>query len=96
LTVELKDDTKETSEEAIGLATFSNGESTVWLMFQYLKICGCRSYKNEYNHNEYRDQIFISKNDLVSLFGLSDKAANEDRIILGRNGSNSTISDSVH
>lgn len=29
LTVELKDDTKESSEEAIGLATYSNSESTV-------------------------------------------------------------------
>ena len=29
LTVELKDDTKENSEEAIGLATYSNSESTV-------------------------------------------------------------------
>jgi hypothetical protein len=29
ITVELKDDTKENSEEAIGLATFSNSKSTV-------------------------------------------------------------------
>jgi two-component system, OmpR family, sensor histidine kinase VicK len=35
LTVELKDDTKETSDEAIGLATYSNSESTV---FSYVSI----------------------------------------------------------
>jgi two-component system sensor histidine kinase VicK len=35
LTVELKDDTKETSEEAIGLATYSNSEATV---FSYVSI----------------------------------------------------------
>ena len=29
LTVELKDDTKEASEEAIGLATYSNSKATV-------------------------------------------------------------------
>jgi two-component system, OmpR family, sensor histidine kinase VicK len=35
LTVELKDDTKEDSDEAIGLATYSNSESTV---FSYVSI----------------------------------------------------------
>jgi two-component system sensor histidine kinase VicK len=35
LTVELKDDTKETSDEAIGLATYSNSEATV---FSYVSI----------------------------------------------------------
>jgi hypothetical protein len=35
LTVELKDDEMETSEEAIGLATYSNSEATV---FSYVSI----------------------------------------------------------
>jgi hypothetical protein len=35
LTVELKDDTRETSDEAIGLATYSNSEATV---FSYVSI----------------------------------------------------------
>ena len=35
LTVELKDDSKETSEEAVGLATYSNSEATV---FSYVSI----------------------------------------------------------
>ena len=35
LTVELKDDSKETSEEAVGLATYSNSEATV---FSYASI----------------------------------------------------------
>ena len=35
LTVELKDDSKETSDEAIGLATYSNSEATV---FSYVSI----------------------------------------------------------
>jgi hypothetical protein len=35
LTVELKDDTRETSDEAIGLATYSNSEATV---FSYASI----------------------------------------------------------
>lgn len=30
LEVEVKDDTKDNSSEAIGLATYSNSESTVW------------------------------------------------------------------
>jgi hypothetical protein len=35
LTVELKDDTRESSDEAIGLATYSNSEATV---FSYASI----------------------------------------------------------
>jgi lipoate synthase len=35
LTVELKDDSRETSDEAIGLATYSNSEATV---FSYVSI----------------------------------------------------------
>jgi two-component system sensor histidine kinase VicK len=35
LTVELKDDSKENSDEAIGLATYSNSEATV---FSYVSI----------------------------------------------------------
>ena len=35
LRVELKDDTRETSDEAIGLATYSNSEPTV---FSYVSI----------------------------------------------------------
>jgi two-component system, OmpR family, sensor histidine kinase VicK len=37
LTVELKDDSRETSDEAIGLATYSNSEATV---FAYISIFG--------------------------------------------------------
>jgi two-component system sensor histidine kinase VicK len=35
LTVELKDDTRESSDEAIGLATYSNSDATV---FSYVSI----------------------------------------------------------
>ena len=35
LTVELKDDSRETSDESIGLATYSNSEATV---FSYISI----------------------------------------------------------
>jgi two-component system, OmpR family, sensor histidine kinase VicK len=35
LVIELKDDTKESRDEAIGLATYSNSESTIVLRFYF-------------------------------------------------------------
>ena len=40
LGIDLKDDTKQTSIEAIGLATYSNSQSTVSCYAQYLKVFG--------------------------------------------------------
>ena len=47
LTVELKDDSKETSEEATGLATFSNSETTV---MAYISIFENMWMQTELNH----------------------------------------------
>ena len=44
LTVELKDDSRETSDEAMGLATYSNSEATV---FSYVSI-----FKNLWNQTQ--------------------------------------------
>ena len=51
LTVDLKDGSREKTsrrneEEGIGLATYSNSESTVSTLFRYLKHCGYKMRNN--------------------------------------------------
>jgi two-component system sensor histidine kinase VicK len=53
LTVELQDDTKETSEEAIGLATYSNSESTA---LSYVSIFETLWLQNEIHYHDQQQQ----------------------------------------
>lgn len=54
LTIEMRDSKATTFDEAIGLATYSNSESTVSLIFQYLRLFGYKanytSKKGEWNN----------------------------------------------
>jgi hypothetical protein len=62
LTIELKDDTKQISIEAVGLATYSNSQSTVdsCPMFQYLKVFGqadCGLYQKLRESEKVKDDF---------------------------------------
>ena len=60
LVIELKDDSEQTSEKAIGLATFSNSKSTV---LSYVSI-----FEALWKHVELREELLIQSTALKRVY----------------------------
>jgi two-component system, OmpR family, sensor histidine kinase VicK len=98
LVVELKDDSKENSDEAIGLATYSNSKSSV---LSYASI-----FETLWKQSELREELMIRsmaqkefiniaahelRNPIQSILGLSDVLLRSDVYLDSSKGSNNEI-----
>ena len=57
LEVEVKDDTKDNSSEAVGLATYSNSESTVWTHTSIFETLWMQAELEDKQRNNYKESI---------------------------------------